>query len=69
MYPNPAQNQVNIQLQEGISLKKVTIYNTLGQFVSTSKEKIINTTNLSSGMYLVEIETNQGKATKQIVIE
>jgi len=69
LYPNPAQNQVNIQLQEGITLKKVTIYNTLGQFVSTSKEKIINTTNLSSGMYLVEIETNQGKATKQIVIE
>lgn len=69
LYPNPANNQVNIQLQEGLELKQVNIYNTLGQFISTSKEKIINTSHLSVGMYLIEIETNQGKATKQLVIE
>ncbi|GGG36974.1 T9SS type A sorting domain-containing protein [Bizionia arctica] len=69
LYPNPAINQVNIQFQEDLELKQVNIYNTLGQFISTSKEKVINTTHLSPGMYLLEIETNQGKATKQLVIE
>ncbi|GGG36967.1 T9SS type A sorting domain-containing protein [Bizionia arctica] len=69
LYPNPANNQVNIQLQEGLEFKQANIYNTLGQFISTSKEKVINTTHLSPGMYLVEIETSQGKATKQLVIE
>jgi len=69
LYPNPAKNQVTIQLQEGIELNQVNIYNALGQFISTTKEKIINTSHLSSGMYLLEIETNQGKATKQLVIE
>ena len=69
LYPNPAQNQVTIQLQEGLELNEATIYNTLGQFISTSKDKIINTSHLSSGMYLLEIETNQGKATKQFIVE
>ncbi|MFL0352850.1 T9SS type A sorting domain-containing protein [Xanthomarina sp. GH4-25] len=69
IYPNPAQNQVTIQLQEGLELNQVNIYNTLGQFISTSKEKVINTSHLSSGLYLLEIETTQGKATKQLIIE
>ncbi|TYA52184.1 T9SS type A sorting domain-containing protein [Formosa maritima] len=69
LYPNPAKNQVNIQLQESIELKQVNIYNTLGQFISTSKDKVINTSHLSPGMYLIEIETNQSKTTKQLVIE
>ncbi|MFL0352849.1 T9SS type A sorting domain-containing protein [Xanthomarina sp. GH4-25] len=69
LYPNPAQNLVNIQIQEGLELNQVNIYNTLGQFISTSKEKTINTSHLSSGLYLLEIETTQGKATKQLVIE
>ncbi|HAI18441.1 MAG TPA: hypothetical protein DCM10_10670, partial [Xanthomarina gelatinilytica] len=69
IYPNPANNQVNIQLQKGLEFKKVNIYNTLGQLINTSKEKIINTTHLSPGMYLIEIETNQGNVTKQLIKE
>ncbi|HAB26883.1 MAG: hypothetical protein CMP05_03290 [Xanthomarina sp.] len=69
IYPNPANNQVNIQLQKGLEFKKVNIYSTLGQLINTSKEKIINTTHLSPGMYLIEIETNQGNVTKQLIKE
>jgi len=69
IYPNPAQTQITIQLQEGIKLNQATIYNTLGQFISTSKDNIINTSHLSPGMYLIKIETNQGKATKQFIVE
>ncbi|HLV39083.1 T9SS type A sorting domain-containing protein [Xanthomarina sp.] len=69
LYPNPAKNQVTIKLQEGLELKNVNIYNTLGQFISTSNEKVINTSHLSTGLYLLQIETNQGKATKQLVIK
>jgi hypothetical protein len=69
LFPNPAKNQFTIQLNEGLTLEKVTIYSGLGQFVNSTQEKIVNTSDLSSGLYYVEIITNKGKATKKLVIE
>lgn len=69
LYPNPTINQFTIQLENASEFKKVSIFNILGQQVLTSKKTIINTSQLASGLYLVEIETNQGKATKQLVIK
>jgi hypothetical protein len=33
VYPNPINNQLNIQLQNNLELKKVTIYNPLGVII------------------------------------
>ena len=67
--PNPTKNQFTIQLRDAQELEQVNIYNNLGQLVKTADTKIIKTTNLATGLYYVEVITNQGKATKKLVIE
>jgi hypothetical protein len=69
MYPNPATEVVTITLQENLQLEKVNIYNTLGQLVKTEKNSSINVSSLSKGSYYFEVITNQGKATKQLIIQ
>jgi Flp pilus assembly pilin Flp len=69
LFPNPAKNQFNIQLQDGQKLKQVNIYNSLGQLVKTIETNNINISSLSPGIYYVEVITIQGKATKKLIIE
>ncbi|WP_426431907.1 T9SS type A sorting domain-containing protein [Winogradskyella sp. HB-48] len=69
IYPNPTKNQFTIQLKNQLSLNNINIYNNLGKLVLTSKETIINTSELSSGLYVVEVETTDGKETKKLIIE
>lgn len=68
LYPNPVKDILNIRLNKGLELKQITIYNILGQLVTSSKNLKINTTNLKSGVYFIEVETNQGKSVKKIII-
>jgi hypothetical protein len=68
LYPNPTSKQISVQLNNSI-LKNITIYNNLGQVIKSTKELTINTSNLSKGIYFIEIETNKGKASKKLVIE
>ena len=49
-------------------LQEVTIYNNLGQVVKTATENIIDVSQLAKGLYFVEVTTNQGKATKKVII-
>jgi hypothetical protein len=67
--PNPAKNQFNVTLGEGLQLQNINIYNNLGQFILSTKDTTVNTSSLNSGMYFVEIETNSGKATKKLILE
>jgi len=69
IYPNPTKTKFTIQLKNTTELKKVTIYNNLGQHVLTSKKLVINTSKLVSGLYFLEIETNKGKGSKKLIIE
>src|SRR5690554_3598441 len=67
LYPNPATDVLNISLDDNLILEKVTIYNNLGQVVKTSKDAAVNVGNIASGVYFVEVITNQGKATKKVI--
>lgn len=69
IYPNPATDILNISLNNNFTLEKVTIYNNLGQVVKTSKDVVVNVENLSPGIYFSEVATNQGKATKKVIIK
>ncbi|WP_134354348.1 leucine-rich repeat domain-containing protein [Flavobacterium psychrophilum] len=69
IYPNPASEILNIALQEGLQLEKVNFYNTLGQLIKTTNHSEINVSSFAKGNYFVEIITNQGKATKTIIIQ
>ncbi|MET3024959.1 leucine-rich repeat domain-containing protein [Flavobacterium psychrophilum] len=69
IYPNPASEILNIALQEGLQLEKVNFYNTLGQLIKTTNHSEINVSSFAKGNYFVEVMTNQGKATKTIIVQ
>lgn len=68
-YPNPASATVTIELNESLQLETVNIYTTLGQLVKTEKNKEISVASLVKGNYFIEVITNQGKATKTVIVE
>ena len=67
IFPNPVKEQLQLQFNNTLEFKKATIYNYYGQLVLQSKTTIINVSNLSSGIYFVEVETNKGKGVKKII--
>ena len=69
LFPNPAKDILNIQLQQGVLLENINIYNNLGQFIQSSKELIVDISDLSQGVYFIEVNTNQGKSSKKLIIE
>ncbi|NHN26568.1 T9SS type A sorting domain-containing protein [Flavobacterium jejuense] len=69
IYPNPANAHFQVDLENSLELKTITVYNNLGQQVLTTNLAKVNTSSLSKGMYYVEIVTNAGKANKKIIIE
>jgi len=69
IYPNPATDVLHISLENNLILGKVIIYNNLGQIVKETSEESFDTSTLASGIYYVEIHTNEGKATKKVVVK
>lgn len=71
IYPNPAQDVVNIMA--GSNIQSVTIYNNIGQIVFVSapenNEIQINTSTFDTGLYIVNIKTESGFETKKLMIE
>ena len=66
VYPNPTSGILNIDLDEEI--EKIDIYSLLGRKVGTSTNTQMDISNLASGVYLLTIETKDGKVgTKRIV--
>ncbi|WP_299525786.1 T9SS type A sorting domain-containing protein [Winogradskyella sp.] len=69
LFPNPAKGQFTIQSNNTSDIYNICIYNNLGQFVLSSKQTVINTSELTSGIYIVEILTLKGKVMKKLLIE
>lgn len=68
IYPNPATDILNIELEDSSTLNKVLIYSANGQLIRESSDKIMNVSGLAKGMYNVQVITDQGKATKKLII-
>ena len=73
IFPNPAQGLTNIELPTNIDSGVIKIYDTLGRVVKnqpiSTTENSINTSELSSGSYMVVLRTDYGNATKTLIIE
>lgn len=69
VYPNPAKTQFTIALKNSLELKNVKVYNNLGQLVLSTQDSTIDSSKLSAGQYIVEIHTNKGKSSKNLIIE
>lgn len=69
VYPNPAKDQIQIDLKNNLILNRVIMYNYLGQEILNTNSTKINTSNLLKGVYYLEIQTNIGKTNQKIIIE
>jgi hypothetical protein len=68
-YPNPVSEKLMIKIEASVSLISTKVYSTLGNLLFETLEKNIDFSNLSSGVYFLKIETNQGIITKKIIKE
>jgi hypothetical protein len=71
LYPNPADDHVYITTSD--DLKRVTIYNALGQLVmdevTAGKVYEFNTSGYAIGVYMVQVETSAGTTTRILTIQ
>ena len=68
MYPNPTTDTFTIEMENEV--KSVEVFSLQGQKVLTSKNKNVNVSGLSKGMYLVRIEdVDNAVATKKLMVE
>ncbi|MDD3287335.1 MAG: T9SS type A sorting domain-containing protein, partial [Bacteroidales bacterium] len=70
LYPNPAENTLNIESQEII--KEIEFYDALGKKAKTitlnKKEAIIDISSLAKGNYVLNLITDKGKIKKKLVV-
>lgn len=69
IYPNPTTEILNIELDNNLTLEKVLVYDTTGKLVKETTKKTINVSGFAKGMYNVQVVTNQGKATKKVIVK
>jgi len=74
LYPNPSGGMINIKTSETITIKKITVYSLTGRLImepELTESNSINLRPISSGVYLLKIETGDpsGTLTKKIIIE
>ena len=71
LYPNPADDHVFITTSG--ELKRVTVYNALGQLVvdeiTTGKQYELTTSSYTIGVYMVRVETAEGVTTRTLTVQ
>ncbi|MDX1317143.1 MAG: T9SS type A sorting domain-containing protein [Xanthomarina gelatinilytica] len=68
VFPNPVQDELNIQLHNSITVKQVSVYSITGQVVLKAQNtRKLDVSDLSPGVYLMKIETDRGDVTRKII--
>ncbi|MFY7937711.1 MAG: DUF7619 domain-containing protein [Flavobacterium sp.] len=71
LFPNPANEVLNIKAKETVTLKSIAIYNLLGQMVlvfpNANQVDRIDISNLKSGSYFIKLVTNEGTTSTKFV--
>ncbi len=69
VYPNPAVNELNIEVNKNAKIEQVSVFDISGKQVTnyTSTGSKLDISNLSNGTYLIEVMTNQGRLTTKFV--
>ncbi len=67
IYPNPANQKINISSTQKI--EKISVYNSLGQFLFESKTNQINIEKLEKGLYFLKIKTSSSEIVEKFIKE
>ncbi|MCX8079931.1 MAG: T9SS type A sorting domain-containing protein [Bacteroidia bacterium] len=67
-YPQPASDFVYVSLPSGLVPEQIILYDMSGKKVAIEKQPVIETRHLTSGIYWLEIQTNETFLRKKIFI-
>lgn len=75
IYPNPAADNINIQIEQGENIRNITIINSTGQVVKTINPNLItgtvfniDVTGLAAGMYTINMSTTAKTYSKKFTV-
>jgi hypothetical protein len=75
VYPNPSNGIINIDFENIDGIKRISVYNTLGQLIennavnSNLKHYSINLNNYPKGLYFIGIETETDMLFRKVILE
>ncbi len=68
LYPNPVENKLFVNLPKDIQIQDLKLVNVQGKKVTIQlTNEYLDLTGFSSGVYFLEINTNEGKYTQKII--
>jgi aminopeptidase N len=67
LLPNPTSNYLTIEVPETMQIENITVFNNLGQVVSSSNEKVLMVSTFSNGVYYVNLTTSEGTFHKKFI--
>jgi hypothetical protein len=68
VYPNPATNVLNIAVPSNTELQSATLFDVLGKNTgATLVNGTINISGLAAGVYILNVETNNGSLTQKVI--
>jgi len=70
LYPNPTSNNFKIDIGNNSNIEALEIYDILGKKVMSVKNNIdhVNISSLNNGIYILKIKTNNGEASKKLIV-
>ena len=69
MYPNPCSNIVNIKHTKPFTVRVFDIRGTMVYFENTLSNITLNTSNLESGIYVVELISENQTLRKKLIVQ
>jgi hypothetical protein len=67
VYPNPTNGLITVNSTTAV--KAITVYDTTGKQISASKTNTVDLSNQAKGIYLVQVQTENGSTTKKVMVE
>lgn len=71
VYPNPSAGSFTIAMPHALKVKNISVYDLSGSvvFQSTTPSSSVLVNGLSSGMYILQVQTNEGVNTQKVIVE
>ena len=66
IYPNPANNKITIDANDVIDIK---LFDVLGKQITSTKTNNVDVSNLTNGVYFIQVQTSVSIATQKIIVQ
>ncbi len=68
IFPNPATTRINIEVAANIEITDVALYDVLGKNTGATRVNgTIDVSNLSRGVYILNVKSTQGTLTQKVI--